>query len=137
MPLQLCAKKCYPLLDLKWNLNLEQVRTLDFIVKIQPSLCSPAQDFSIVFCAVAGDVDSGDLYQTQPGSYPCSVLLHACVGNTADSIKQLVVDIVQRCDQLEVTSVAIPALRTGKLALWFTLAKYEPKNSVTSNQAQI
>lgn len=30
LPLQLCAKKSYPLLDLKWSPNSEQVRTLDF-----------------------------------------------------------------------------------------------------------
>lgn len=114
MSLQLCAKRFCPLLDLTWSLNFEQVRKLSFWVKILSSLCSPAQDFPIVLCAVSDDADYGDLYQTQPGSYPCSVLLHACVKNSADSIKQMVVDIVQRCDKLEVTSVAIPALRTGK-----------------------
>lgn len=115
VPLQLCAKKFYPLLDLKWSPNLEQVRALDFLVKILSRQYSLTKDFPPGFSTVSNSFDHGDLYQTQPGAYPCSVLLHACVENNADSIKQLVVDIVQRCDKLKVSSVAIPALRAGEL----------------------
>lgn len=87
-----------------------------FLVKILSSIPSPAKDFSIVFGAVSDYVECGDVYQSQTGSYPCSALLHVCGKNDAALIEEMVVDIIDRCESLEVASVAIPALRTGELS---------------------
>lgn len=90
-----------------------------------------------MFCAVSDYAVPGDVFQSQTGSYPCSVLLHVCGKNDADLIEQLVVDIINRCESLEVTSVAIPALRTGKLAFWINLDRnMNKKPTVTSNQVR-
>lgn len=70
-----------------------------------------------MFCAVSDYAECGDVYQSQTGSYPCSVLLHVCGENDADLIEKILVYIVNLCENLKVTSVAIPALRTGKLPL--------------------
>lgn len=70
----------------------------------------------VVFRAVSGFVNRGDVYESQPGSFPCSVLLHVCGENDAGIIEQVVVRIIEHCEKLQVSSVAIPALCTGKLA---------------------
>lgn len=70
----------------------------------------------VVFCAASGFVKRGDVYESQPGSFPCSVLLHACGENDAGIIEQVVVRIIEHCEKLQVSSVAIPALCTGMLA---------------------
>lgn len=76
-----------------------------------------------MFCAVSGFVNRGDVYESQPGSFPCSVLLHVYGENDAGIIEQVVVRIIEHCEKVQVSSVAIPALCTGKLAFWIPYQK--------------
>ncbi|XP_066536455.1 protein mono-ADP-ribosyltransferase PARP14-like [Hoplias malabaricus] len=59
-------------------------------------------------------VNKGEIYTTQPGNFPCSVIMHVCGEKNADVIKGLARDIVSKCERDGYKSVAIPAICAGK-----------------------
>ncbi|XP_049338892.1 protein mono-ADP-ribosyltransferase PARP14-like [Astyanax mexicanus] len=59
-------------------------------------------------------VNKGQILTTQPGNFPCKMIMHVCGEKDADIIKGLARDIVSKCEQLCYKSVAIPAICAGK-----------------------
>ncbi|XP_026209254.1 uncharacterized protein LOC113157845 isoform X2 [Anabas testudineus] len=55
----------------------------------------------------------GDVFKTQPGSFPCKAILHVCGEKDAGVIEQLVCRIIQQCESCQYNSVAIPAICAG------------------------
>ncbi|XP_072543497.1 protein mono-ADP-ribosyltransferase PARP14-like [Salminus brasiliensis] len=59
-------------------------------------------------------VNKGDILTTQPGNFPCKVIMHVCGEKDSDIIKGLARDIVSKCERDGYQSVAIPAICAGK-----------------------
>ncbi|KAK2862995.1 hypothetical protein Q5P01_002528 [Channa striata] len=58
-------------------------------------------------------VNRGDVFQTQPGSFPCKAILHVCGDKDVGLIEHLVCRIIQHCESSGYKSVAIPAICAG------------------------
>ncbi|GLD53862.1 poly [ADP-ribose] [Lates japonicus] len=58
-------------------------------------------------------VNRGEVFKTQPGSFPCKAILHVCGEKDTGVIKQLVCRIIQLCESSGYKSVAIPAICAG------------------------
>ncbi|XP_054863750.1 uncharacterized protein LOC111580214 isoform X2 [Amphiprion ocellaris] len=58
-------------------------------------------------------VNRGDVFKTQPGSFPCKAILHVCGEKDAAVVEQLVCSIIQLCESSGHKSVAIPAICAG------------------------
>ncbi|KAK2862989.1 hypothetical protein Q5P01_002522 [Channa striata] len=58
-------------------------------------------------------VNRGDVFQTQPGSFPCKAILHVCGDKDMGLIEHLVCHIIQHCESSGYKSVAIPAICAG------------------------
>ncbi|XP_071316077.1 protein mono-ADP-ribosyltransferase PARP14-like [Trachinotus anak] len=58
-------------------------------------------------------VRRGELFKTQPGSFPCKAILHLYGENDAGVVEQLVCRIIQHCETFGYKSVAIPAICAG------------------------
>ncbi|XP_056225852.1 protein mono-ADP-ribosyltransferase PARP14-like [Seriola aureovittata] len=58
-------------------------------------------------------VNRGEVFETQPGSFPCKAILHVYGQNDAGIVKQLVCRIIQHCETSGYKSVAIPAICAG------------------------
>ncbi|XP_022534288.2 protein mono-ADP-ribosyltransferase PARP14-like [Astyanax mexicanus] len=59
-------------------------------------------------------VQKGKIFTTQPGNFPCKMIMHVSGKSDAGNIKGLARDIVSKCEQLRYQSVAIPAICAGK-----------------------
>ncbi|KAI4886311.1 hypothetical protein NFI96_016730 [Prochilodus magdalenae] len=59
-------------------------------------------------------VNKGEIFTTQPGNFPCKVIMHVCGEKDAGIIKGLARDIVAKCESDGYQSVAIPAICAGK-----------------------
>uniref|UniRef100_A0A3Q1AGR2 Poly [ADP-ribose] polymerase n=1 Tax=Amphiprion ocellaris TaxID=80972 RepID=A0A3Q1AGR2_AMPOC len=69
---------------------------------------------SCCFCCVCtAKVNRGDVFKTQPGSFPCKAILHVCGEKDAAVVEQLVCSIIQLCESSGHKSVAIPAICAG------------------------
>lgn len=66
----------------------------------------------VVLCAA--NVNRGDVFVSQSGSFPCTHILHVCGEKDAGIIEQLASRIIECCERLTVKSVAIPAICAGK-----------------------
>ncbi|MBN3303575.1 PAR14 polymerase, partial [Amia calva] len=58
-------------------------------------------------------VDSGDIWQTKPGSFPCKSIMHVCGQKNPNVIKNLIHKIMLLCEQNYFQSVAVPAICAG------------------------
>ncbi|XP_028997166.1 protein mono-ADP-ribosyltransferase PARP14-like isoform X2 [Betta splendens] len=58
-------------------------------------------------------VNQGEVFITNPGSFPCKAILHVCGKRDAGVIEQLASKIIQHCETFELKSVAIPAICAG------------------------
>ncbi|KAL7875713.1 hypothetical protein AOLI_G00106760 [Acnodon oligacanthus] len=68
-----------------------------------------------VQAALAGvRVNTGEIFTTQPGNFPCKELMHVCGEKDASVIKGLAQNIVSKCERDGYQSVAIPAICAGK-----------------------
>ncbi|XP_070849888.1 protein mono-ADP-ribosyltransferase PARP14-like [Chaetodon trifascialis] len=61
----------------------------------------------------AAQVNRGDVFVTQPGSFPCEAILHLCGERDASLVEQLVCKIIEHCETFGFKSVAIPAICAG------------------------
>ncbi|KAI3375716.1 hypothetical protein L3Q82_004024 [Scortum barcoo] len=61
----------------------------------------------------AAKVKRGDVFVSQPGSFPCKAILHVCGEKDAGVIEQLVCSIIKQCEKSGFNSVAIPAICAG------------------------
>ncbi|KAF7706609.1 protein mono-ADP-ribosyltransferase PARP14-like [Silurus meridionalis] len=59
-------------------------------------------------------VNKGEICITQPGEFPCKVIMHVCGAKDLEVIKKLARDILLKCEQSGYGSVAIPAICAGK-----------------------
>ncbi|XP_051991394.1 protein mono-ADP-ribosyltransferase PARP14-like [Xyrauchen texanus] len=59
-------------------------------------------------------VQRGQIFTTQPGGFPCKLIIHVCGQRDASVIKTLAKDIVVHCEGGSYQSVAIPAICAGK-----------------------
>lgn len=66
----------------------------------------------VVLCAA--NVNRGDIFVSQGGSFPCTVILHVCGQKNAAIVEQLVIRIIEHCEIHRMRSVAIPALSAGQ-----------------------
>uniref|UniRef100_A0A3B1JZK3 Poly [ADP-ribose] polymerase n=1 Tax=Astyanax mexicanus TaxID=7994 RepID=A0A3B1JZK3_ASTMX len=53
---------------------------------------------------------TGKIFTTQPGNFPCKMIMHVSGKSDAGNIKGLARDIVSKCELLRYQSVAIPAI---------------------------
>ncbi|KAG7241534.1 hypothetical protein INR49_025439, partial [Caranx melampygus] len=58
-------------------------------------------------------VNSGEVFKTEPGSFPCKAILHVYGENNASIVERLVCHIIELCESSGYKSVAIPAICTG------------------------
>ncbi|XP_014886318.1 poly [ADP-ribose] polymerase 14-like isoform X3 [Poecilia latipinna] len=61
----------------------------------------------------AAAVSQQPICATEPGLFPCKAILHVCGKKDANVIEQLVCSIIDSCEKLGVSSVAIPAICAG------------------------
>ncbi|XP_051555002.1 protein mono-ADP-ribosyltransferase PARP14-like isoform X2 [Myxocyprinus asiaticus] len=59
-------------------------------------------------------VQRGQIFTTQPGGFPCKLIIHVCGERDPSVIKTLAKDIVVHCEGRSYKSVAIPAICAGK-----------------------
>ncbi|KAA0722939.1 TCDD-inducible poly [ADP-ribose] polymerase [Triplophysa tibetana] len=59
-------------------------------------------------------VQSGEIFKTQPGGFPCKQIMHVCGQKSASLIETLAKEIVVHCERDHYQSVAIPAICAGK-----------------------
>ncbi|XP_018091253.1 protein mono-ADP-ribosyltransferase PARP15 isoform X2 [Xenopus laevis] len=64
-------------------------------------------------CSRLGQQPHGDVVETGAGNLNCSRIIHLIGATTWDSIMAGVKKILEKCDQLDLISVAFPALGTG------------------------
>uniref|UniRef100_A0A3B3V7U4 Poly [ADP-ribose] polymerase n=1 Tax=Poecilia latipinna TaxID=48699 RepID=A0A3B3V7U4_9TELE len=74
-------------------------------------------DFLCFVCTAA--VSQQPICATEPGLFPCKAILHVCGKKDANVIEQLVCSIIDSCEKLGVSSVAIPAICAGKYIVFF------------------
>ncbi|KAM3590465.1 uncharacterized protein V6R79_010317 [Siganus canaliculatus] len=68
----------------------------------------------------AAKVSRGEIFQTQPGFFPCKGILHIHGQKDANLIEQIVCRIIEKCETSGFTSVAIPAICTDQHSLQIT-----------------
>uniref|UniRef100_A0A4W6D8G4 Poly [ADP-ribose] polymerase n=1 Tax=Lates calcarifer TaxID=8187 RepID=A0A4W6D8G4_LATCA len=91
------------------------VNTTDFTF---PNNTTSTVSYSCCLCCVCvAKVNRGEVFETQPGSFPCKAILHVCGEKDTGIIEQLVCRIIQLCESSGYKSVAIPAI-------YFTLPLY-------------
>ncbi|XP_051574797.1 protein mono-ADP-ribosyltransferase PARP15-like isoform X3 [Myxocyprinus asiaticus] len=59
-------------------------------------------------------VQRGKIFTTQPGGFPCKLIIHVCGQRDSSVIKSLAKEIVIYCESGHYKSVAIPAICAGK-----------------------
>ncbi|XP_068444612.1 protein mono-ADP-ribosyltransferase PARP14-like [Clinocottus analis] len=59
----------------------------------------------------------GEVFVSQPGSFPCSAIFHVCGEKDVALMEHLVRSIVDRCEAYKFKSVAIPAMCAGVTGL--------------------
>ncbi|XP_002942644.2 protein mono-ADP-ribosyltransferase PARP14 [Xenopus tropicalis] len=64
-------------------------------------------------CATLGAQANKGYIVTQKGNLPCRHIIHVYTISTPDRIKASVLDVLQECENLKATSVALPAVGTG------------------------
>ncbi|XP_076829248.1 uncharacterized protein LOC143475314 isoform X2 [Brachyhypopomus gauderio] len=92
------------------------VNTTDFI-DLQTDVCTDILTVAgqqVKTDLTGARVSRGEIFTTQPGAFPCKVIMHVCGDKNAGIIKQLAKDIVSRCERDGHQSVAIPAICAGK-----------------------
>ncbi|KAM8933425.1 protein mono-ADP-ribosyltransferase PARP14-like [Pelodytes ibericus] len=64
-------------------------------------------------CALLGSQPHKGFIKTNSGNLQCQYIIHTVGQAHPRAIKQLVLDVLQECDRLRVTSVSFPAIGTG------------------------
>ncbi|XP_018091092.1 protein mono-ADP-ribosyltransferase PARP14 isoform X2 [Xenopus laevis] len=64
-------------------------------------------------CAKLGSMPHRGFIITDKGNLLCKKILHVCGRNSQSEIKSCVLDALQECERLQVTSVAFPAIGSG------------------------
>ncbi|XP_072232472.1 protein mono-ADP-ribosyltransferase PARP14 [Leuresthes tenuis] len=65
----------------------------------------------------AAKVSRGEIFVSQPGSFPCEAIFHVCGKKDAGVIEELVHNIIDYCENFGYYSVAIPAICAGSAGL--------------------
>ncbi|XP_056614438.1 protein mono-ADP-ribosyltransferase PARP14-like [Triplophysa dalaica] len=94
-------------------LNTTNFTTTDFQTGVCKDILTKAGPH-IQSQLTGAQVQSGEIFKTQPGGFPCKQIMHVCGQKSASLIETLAKEIVVHCERDHYQSVAIPAICAGK-----------------------
>ncbi|KAI7813959.1 hypothetical protein IRJ41_005119 [Triplophysa rosa] len=94
-------------------LNTTDFTTTDFQTGVCKDILTKAGPH-IQSQLTGAQVQSGEIFKTQPGGFPCKQIMHVCGQRSASVIETLAKEIVVHCERDHYQSVAIPAICAGK-----------------------